>query len=323
MGTSGDFHLTQPLTFTPLFMERIWGGRDLETLFAKPLPPSVPIGESWEIVDRPEAQSIVRGSELCGQSLQSLWQEHRREIFGKVDNAERFPLLIKLLDAREKLSVQVHPPPAVAAQLGGEAKTEFWYIAKAAPGAEVFVGLKKDSSRSSIEEALIEGQVEEHLHRVSVRTGDAMFLPSGRVHAIGAGSVIVEIQENSDTTYRVFDWNRLDATGAPRALHLEESMRSIDFDDHEPALIAPGSESLVRHDLFHVDKWNLGAPRSAVEPGRFAIIGCLTGRVSCAKVTLNPGEFFLVPACLTDRVLQPAAENTSLLRVTIPARGTS
>ena len=216
---------SQPRVFEPIFMERIWGGRRLETLYGKHLPVGARIGESWEIVDRPEAQSVVHHGPWRGTTLHDLWIEHRREVFGEIADGPRFPLLIKLLDAEEKLSLQVHPPAELADELGGEPKAEFWYIADAAPGAELYVGMRKKSSRAAFESAIASGEAEKHIHRVPVRAGDGMFLPSGRVHAIGAGNVVVEIQQNSDTTYRVFDWNRTEASGSPRTLHVEQSLR--------------------------------------------------------------------------------------------------
>ncbi len=306
---------TQPLVFEPLFIERIWGGRRLEALFGKHLPPGVPIGESWELVDRPEAQSIVAAGLWRGRSLHDLWLHQRREIFGKVADAPNFPLLIKLLDAQETLSLQVHPPAELAAALGGEPKTEFWYIADAAPGAELLVGLKNGGSRAALEQALASGSVEEHLHRVAVRAGDAMFLPSGRMHAIGAGNVIVEIQQNSDTTYRVFDWNRVDDSGRPRQLHLEKSLQSIDFADFEPELVTPSGETLLRHSLFQVDRWELDGSREVAPPGEFAIVICVAGEVECAGVTLRAGELFLLPASLRERNIQPRRAGSNLLRV--------
>ena len=311
---------SQPLVFAPLFMERIWGGRRLKTLFAKQLPPGLKIGESWELVDRAEAQSVVREGPARGQTLHGLWTNYRREIFGDVPGAPRFPLLIKLLDAREKLSLQVHPPAQIAADLNGEPKTEFWYIADAEPDAELYVGLKRDVSRESFARALRNGTAEEHVHRLRVRAGDAMFLPSGRLHAIGAGNVIVEIQQNSDTTYRVFDWNRLEANGQPRQLHVEQSLRSIDFDDYAPGLVAAPEEALLRDPLFAIDRWNLVEARAVTPGGQFAIVACLSGKVECAGASLRPGEIFLVPAALEDRQLRPAAPETALLRVTLPVR---
>ena len=307
-----------PLTFIPLFKERIWGGRRLERLFGKNLPADARIGESWEIVDRPEAQSVVREGTWSGRTLHDLWQDHRAEIFGQMEDASRFPLFLKLLDAEEKLSLQVHPPADIAAELKSEPKTECWYVAHAEPGSEIYVGLKKGSSRAGFEAALANGTVAEQVHRIPVRSGDAMFLPSGRVHAIGAGNLLVEIQQNSDTTYRVFDWNRTGDDGAPRALHVTESLRSIDFEDYEPALVRAAGESLVKNRLFDVEKWELAASREVSAPGVFAIVACLTGEIHCAGVRLRPGEFFLVPASLQDRMLRPMAAPTALLRVTVP-----
>lgn len=306
----------QPLFFEPIFMERIWGGRRLETLFAKRLPSGVRIGESWEIVDRPEAQSIVRDGPWRGRTLHELWCSHRREVFGAIADAPRFPLLIKLLDARETLSLQVHPPAEIAAELGGEPKTEFWYIAEAAPGAELYAGLKRGSSRAQFDTALRAGAIADNLHRVPVRAGDAMFVPGGRLHAIGAGNVIIEIQQNSDTTYRVFDWNRADASGAPRRLHIAESLRSIDFGDFEPEPITASGESLLKHPLFEIEKWELIEQREVAPPGSFAILACLSGEVSCAGVAIKAGEFFLIPANLEERTLAASQRNTTLLRVT-------
>ncbi len=300
-------------------MERIWGGRKLADLFGKNLPANKRIGESWEIVDRPEAQSVVSNGPLKGKTVHELWSQHRQEIFGTLTETARFPLLVKLLDAQEKLSLQVHPPEKIAAKLGGESKTECWYVAAADTGAELFVGFKRSITRQQFEKSLHAGSAADEVHTVKVRAGDAMFLPAGRFHAVGAGNVLVEVQQNSDTTYRVFDWNRVDqATGKPRQLHVDQALESIDFNDVAPKLIEPQGELLVRHELFEIQKWNLDTPREIAAPGRFGIVCCLTGSVSCNGVDLRPGEFFLAPASLRERQLKPRAEETSLLRVTIP-----
>jgi mannose-6-phosphate isomerase len=300
-------------------MERIWGGRKLAELVGKKLPPNKHIGESWEIVDRTEAQSVVANGPLNGKTLNELWMQHREEIFGNMAETPRFPLLIKLLDAEEKLSLQVHPPEKVAAQLGGEPKTECWYVAAAQPGAELFAGFRARMTRARFEKALRDGSAADHVHRISVKAGNAMFLPSGRFHGIGNGCVLVEIQQNSDTTYRVFDWNRVDpATGKPRPLHIEQALESIDFDDVAPKLIEAKGELLLKDELFEIQKWNLDAAREVAPHGQFAIVCCLTDRLSCVDVDLAPGEFFLVPASLQDRQLQPRGKGTTLLRVTIP-----
>ena len=309
---------TAPLQFTPIFMERIWGGRRLEDIYGKQLPPAAKIGESWEISDRPEAQSIVLHGPLTGKTLHDLWKNHRRDIFGDLSESERFPLLIKLLDAHEKLSIQVHPPAHLAAELGGEAKTEFWYIANATEDAELFVGLRDTSSRGRFIQAVQNGDVSSHVHRVPVKTGDALLLPSGRLHAIGDGNLIVEIQQNSDTTYRVFDWNRLASDGKPRQLHIEEALRCIDFKDREPQVLRVDGELLVRHALFEIQRWNVTGRREVAPSGRFAILFCLAGEIVSAGITIKPGEFVLIPAAMPDRYIQPRADVAKILRVTVP-----
>jgi mannose-6-phosphate isomerase len=300
-------------------MERIWGGRKLAELFKKTLPSNKPIGESWEIVDRPEAQSVVINGPLSGKTLHELWSQHRKEIFGDVPQSPRFPLLIKLLDAQEKLSLQVHPPEKIAARLGGESKTECWYVADAESGAELFVGFRRQITREQFEKSLRSGSAADEVHPIKVKAGDAMFLPAGRFHAVGAGNVLVEIQQNSDTTYRVFDWNRVDATtGKPRQLHVDQALECIDFNDVTPKLIEPEGELLVKRELFELQKWSLDSPREVAPRGQFAIVCCLTGSVRCADVDLTAGEFFFVPAALEDRQLKPRGEETTLLRITIP-----
>jgi mannose-6-phosphate isomerase len=308
-----------PLTFEPIFIERIWGGRKLAELFGKKLPPDKRIGESWEIVDRPEVQSVVASGPLKGRTLHELWSQHRKEIFGSLPNSPRFPLLFKLLDAQEKLSLQVHPPEKIAAKLSSEPKTECWYVAADQPGAELFVGFKRSITREEFEKSLHAGSAADHVHRIPVKAGDAMFLPAGRFHTVGAGNVLVEVQQNSDTTYRVFDWNRVDqSTGKPRQLHVDQALECINFNDVAPELIEAKGDLLVQHKLFEIQKWNLDSPREIAPSGQFAIVNCLTGSLSCADVDLRPGEFFLVPASLQDRQLHPRANGTTLLRVTIP-----
>jgi mannose-6-phosphate isomerase len=310
--------MKSPLTFDPVFMERIWGGRRLESEFGKKLPANKQIGESWEIVDRPEAQSIVANGPLRGKTLHDLWTQDRQSIFGKIPDAPRFPLLLKLLDAQEKLSLQVHPPDDVAKTLGSEPKTEFWYVAAVDSGAELFVGLKESMTREEFKHALENGSVADCVHKIRAKVGDAMFLPAGRFHAVGAGNLLVEIQQNSDTTYRVFDWNRVTEPGKSRRLHIDEALQSIDFTDSAPALVEPKGELLVRHELFEIQKWNLTEPREVAPTGQFAIVYCINGSLRCADIDLAPGEFFLVPASLQDRQVKPQREGTSLLRVTIP-----
>ena len=318
--------LTRPIVFEPLFMERVWGGRRLEQLYGKKLPPGARIGESWEIVDREEAQSVVHDGPLRGHTLHEVWNGPRRaEIFGEgVEGGDRFPLLVKILDAQDRLSLQVHPPADKALSLGGEPKTEMWYLAHAEAGADVFAGLADHTNRAQFEEALHEGRAADLIQRLPVEEGDAIFIPSGRIHAIGAGCLIVEIQQNSDTTYRVFDWNRAGLDGKPRALHIDESLQSTDFGDVRPSLqppvLAGASGPLAECPFFKVEKWTLDAPRPALDglDGRFAIFTCLEGEVSCGGDSFRPGDFFLVPACLPELQVE-ASPGTTVLRTSIPA----
>lgn len=305
----------QPLTFRPIYCERVWGGRRLGELPGRSLPPGKPIGESWELSDREEAQSVVENGPHAGKTLHELWMNHREEVFGDVADSPRFPLLAKLLDARQTLSVQVHPPAAVAAELCGEPKTEMWRVLEADPGAELHAGFSQGVTRAAFESALANGQAASLLHRISVSEGDTLFIPSGRCHAIGAGCVIVEIQQNSDTTYRVFDWNRAGLDGLPRELHIPQSLRSIDFDDYEPELCGP----IVECDHFRVEQWDLITEREDTEPG-CVIFVVLSGAVECGEQRFERGQLFLLPAAAGDRNLRPALPGTQVMRATLPKR---
>ena len=298
-----------PFTFEPIFKERIWGGRELEKLYGKELPPQALLGESWEICDRPGDQSLIANGPLRGKSLHWLMEQNPAALLGPLQRVpQRFPLLVKIIDARQTLSLQVHPPAAVAAQLGAEPKSELWYVARAGPSAELFVGLKKGVTRASFEQALAEQKVADSFHRIPVKQGDAMYLPSGRVHALGADLVVFEIQQNSDTTYRVFDWNRLDNNGQRRPLQLAQSMASIDFGDFEPSLLPPlapvgaPERCLVANDLFEVTLRRLSSPAAVgLQPDRMHIIGVVEGSVRVSydrqPLLLAPGQFCLAPAC--------------------------
>lgn len=260
----------EPIRFQPLYFERVWGGRALETALGRRLPPQRPIGESWDVVDRPEAQSIIRDGNWAGLTLRAALERHAAEIMGPGwPAARRFPLLVKWLDCRERLSLQVHPPAAVATELAGEAKTENWFIAETAPGAHLIVGLRPDVSRERFEAALADGTVEECVHRFPVVAGDSILVQSGQIHAIDAGNLLLEIQQNSDTTYRVFDWGRVGLDGKPRQLHVTESLRSIAWDKPAPpmvraaptaAVIADAAEFRIRRlPLAKEDKFSLSA----------------------------------------------------------------
>lgn len=226
------------LTFDPIYQERVWGGRGLESALGRSLPENQVIGESWELVDRPEANSIVSGGEHAGATLASLRSSACSDLMGPGwDASQPFPILVKWLDCQDRLSLQVHPPADIAPRLGGEPKTENWYIADAAPGAALLAGLRNNVTRKQFEAALRADQLEPLVCRLPSARGDSLFVESGRIHAIDAGNLILEIQQNSDTTYRVYDWGRLGLDGKPRQLHVQESLESINFNDFEPALV--------------------------------------------------------------------------------------
>ncbi len=307
----------QPLSFEPIYQERVWGGRRLESELGRILPRGQ-IGESWEIVDRPEAQSIVRRGPFKGKTLHELWNDHREQVFGaNLVSTPRFPLLAKLLDAREKLSLQVHPDADAAHRLGGESKTEMWHFLAADRGAEIFAGFRRGVDRVAVTQGLQGGNVAQLIHRMEVHPGDTFLVPSGRLHAIGAGNLLIEIQENSDTTYRVFDWNRQGSNGQPRELHLEEAMRSIQFDDYEPQIVGPKEGLLCGCAHFSLERWQLTASRST---SGFAVFVCVSGRLMISGDRFGRGDFFLLPAGAKNIELEPQENGTSVLRVTIPAQ---
>ena len=313
--------MKDPIYFEPIAMERVWGGRRFERLSGKSLPPQVPVGELWELVDREDAQSIACNEEFRGKTLHDLWTHHRESVFGacyKSHPGARFPILVKLLDASDKLSVQVHPPAHMADQLGGEPKTEVWYFLESSNEATIYAGLKKGVSREEFQNLLECGEVESALHEIPVHTGESIFIPSGRLHAIGGGNVIIEIQQNSDTTYRVFDWNRTGLNGKPRELHIEESMHSIDFQDFEPLVKSAGTSIIADCEYFHVEKATISAAREIRPSGRFAIAVSTDHPVRCGSREFSKGEFFLVPADERNMEVSPAGNPASILIVTLP-----
>lgn len=253
------------IRFEPLYMERVWGGRNLESFLGRKLPADRVIGESWEIVDREEAQSRVESGTM---TLRELIASDPEGIMGPGWPAERaFPILVKWLDCQERLSLQVHPPAGVAPALGGEPKTENWYIAKSAPGAGLLVGLVAGVTRAQFEKALQDQTLETCVHRCEVSAGDSILVESGRIHAIDAGNVILEIQQNSDTTYRVYDWGRVGLDGKPREMHVEQSMRSIDFEDFEPEVLrcSETDAELAACSEFRIRKWVLTSEQSELQ----------------------------------------------------------
>lgn len=231
-----------PLKFRPRFVEKIWGGRKVETVLGKTLPSDILIGESWELYDFPPGQidssdqwvsSVVANGPLAGRTLHELVQEHGRSIYGDVRllGEGQFPILIKFLDARENLSVQVHPDATyAAAHSDAHLKSEAWYIVHADARARLYKGLVPGTTRQQFADAIAAGTVERLINSIPVKPGQCYYLPSGTVHALGAGILAAEVQTPSDTTFRVYDFNRIDAsTGRPRKLHIEQALECISF----------------------------------------------------------------------------------------------
>ena len=308
-----------PLEFEPIYKQRVWGGRALEADFGRELPDGeAPFGEAWDVVDRPDDRVRVRSGPLAGTTLHDLWNGRRSELFGDgLDGlGEDFPLLLKLLDARRHLSVQVHPPASAAARFGGEPKSEMWYVLSADPGAKLFVGLRDGVTREGFEAAMAAGETEGTLHVIEPQAGQFLFIPSGRLHAIGAGLRLFEMQQNSDTVYRVFDWNRVGLDGAPRELHEEQALACIDFSDVAPAMGEPDGEVLVDCEHFRVERWVLepGASRGGGE-ARFALYTVVEGEVQCGGAAFRPGGSFLLPV---GGAPLEAREGAVMLRSTLP-----
>jgi mannose-6-phosphate isomerase len=297
--------MREVLQFQPLYQERVWGGQRLNGFFGRDLPGGSPIGESWEIVDRPEAQSRVSGGRVDGLTLRELVEEHGGDLMGPKWTAARpFPLLVKWLDCSDRLSLQVHPPAGVAASLGGEPKTENWYVAQSVPGASLFVGLKPGVKRAAFAKALASATAEDCVNKVSVAAGDSILVRSGQVHAIDAGNLILEIQQNSDTTYRLYDWGRSGLDGKPRQLHVDESLKSILWDEGPPDLVraAPTSGTIASCDEFSIRRMVLSPNESLrFRPGEqprilSVVAGGLTRQASDTDLRPLPlGSNVLVP----------------------------
>ncbi|HEY6563892.1 MAG TPA: type I phosphomannose isomerase catalytic subunit [Pirellulaceae bacterium] len=319
-----------PLRFQPIFRHYLWGGHRLARELGKTVPAEQTCAESWEIVDRGVDQSHVAFGGLRGASLGELTSQFGRELLGRHDPLPRFPLLFKYLDAEQTLSVQVHPSDAYAAQLDPPdlGKTEAWVVLSAEPSSRIYAGLRPGIDRQQFVTAIREGRVETTLHAFHPRNGDCVFLPSGIMHALGGGLLVAEIQQSSDATFRVFDWNRVGPDGTPRPLHIEQALAVTNFGagpiepiraSHEPATSQSGlwREELVRCDKFVLERWQVH-DRVDLETGdRFHLLAVLEGAVELigdpAQAPLGRGQTALWPACLPRLSLIPRVPSTLLL----------
>ena len=289
--------------FEPIYKERIWGGTKIREYLNRNVPSCNHIGEAWEVVDRDKDNSIVANTIFKGKTLSELMKLEGKSVMGpNWQMGTAFPLLVKWLDCSERLSLQVHPPAAVANKLSGEPKTENWYVAEASQNAGLFAGVKNGASIESFRRALCNNEVESLCHRFSSKKGDSILVESGRVHAIDSGNLILEIQQNSDTTYRVYDWERLGLDGQPRTLHVEESMQCIDFNDHEPkpinTITEKGMETIAESKFFRIRKFNI-KQNDSIDLKKCnsdtLMIHALEGRLRANDESLEKGEQALVP----------------------------
>ncbi len=246
-----------PLFFRPILKRTLWGGRRLGDLLGKPIGPEADYAESWEIADHGQDQSVVENGPLAGQSLRALLDQQNAELLGRHAGLDAFPLLLKFLDCDRVLSVQVHPDDAYAQQMPQPdlGKTEAWYIVAAEPNSRIYAGLKSGVDRQALQQAIVAGQTEQVLHALAPQVGQCVFIPAGTVHALGGGLVVAELQQSSDTTFRLFDWNRVGDNGQGRPLHIREALEVTDFARGPVAVQTPlpaedGTETVVVCDKF-------------------------------------------------------------------------
>ncbi len=336
-----------PFKFKPRFVEKIWGGRKIETVLGKELPPGKQIGESWELYDFPPGvvdgstdwvSSEIANGPLAGRTLHEVMNDFPAELLGDVKPVGahgQFPVLIKFLDAKDDLSVQVHPDEKyAAAHPDAHLKTEAWYVLQHDPGAKIYKGLCEGMTREGFEQAVKEGTIEQCIQTVEIKPGDCHFMPSGTVHALGAGILAWEVQTPSDTTYRVFDFNRVDAsTGKPRKLHVEQAMACIDFsgkpEPKQPRSTQTGTYTvvsrLVTSPYFKLDKVRMrggveGEPLPYDQPVVWTMLegeAHVSMQGMAEPVVITRGETVLLPARM-NRPTITTLSDAVWLEVTFP-----
>ena len=317
-----------PLKFEPILKDKIWGGTRLKTMLYKEISPANCCGESWEVSGLVGDESMISNGFLAENNLNELLEIYMTELVGE-KNYEKyglgFPLLIKFIDAQDNLSVQVHPDDELAQRKYGQSgKTEMWHVIASEPGSGLYVGFNKTVSKAQFEEAIANGTVEEVLQFYPVQPGDTFMIPAGTVHAIGKGVLLAEIQQPSDITFRVFDWNRVDDEGNSRELHVQEALEAIDFDhqtdnfkvEYQPQLNK--TVRLVRSQYFNTSLLEFDQPlnKSFVEIDSFVIYMCLDGQILLAygdeRERLETGEVVLIPAEMEEVQLLPARKSKVL-----------
>jgi mannose-6-phosphate isomerase len=322
-----------PLRFEPIYQYRLWGGRRLASLLSAPLPGDGPIGEAWLLSDRDDHPSRVADGPLKGQTIAQLLEEFPQQVMGKLAGRfRRFPLLLKFLDARELLSVQVHPTDAHTDLLppGETGKTEAWVVLQAGTKSRIYAGLKPGTTEADLRHALANGVVADRLAYFTPEPGDAVFLPAGTVHSLGGDIVVFEVQQNSDVTFRLYDWNHVEAkTGKPRALQVDQALACIDFGKCAGGLVAPVVEAtgpVERERLFHCKHFWLSrlhgdSPFAVGAPRVPTVLVCIegTGQVEHDGATsaVGKGDVLLLPAVLGACMFQPRGA-VKVLEIGIP-----
>jgi len=322
-----------PLRFEPIYQYRLWGGRRLSHLLSTPLPSDGPIGEAWALSDRDDHPSQVANGPLKGRTIRELIEQSKEQLMGKLAlRFSRFPLLLKFLDARQMLSVQVHPSDAHPELLppGETGKTEAWVVIEAGNESRIYAGLKPGTTAGDLQLSLANGTITGHLVGITPKPGDGIFIPAGTVHTLGGDVVVFEVQQNSDVTYRLYDWGHVDAkTGQPRPLQIEQALASIDFAGHVAGLVMPHLETAAqveREKLFDCKQfllWRLrgASPFSVGASGVPCVLVCIEGagqvEFSGAAYAVEKGEVWLLPAMVGACAFRPSGAVT-LLEIAIP-----
>ena len=320
----------EPLKFKAILQSKIWGGDGLFRILGKGDASDTDVGESWELSDRDDNASVVAGGTFAGKNLRELFSIHARDILGSQysPSLARFPLLYKFIFARENLSVQVHP--GEGSDLG-DAKTECWYVLEAPPGGELILGLAGGGTREEVLAALRTREWRTVLNKIPAKAGDMFFIPAGSVHAITAGMLLYEVQQNSDTTFRLYDWDRVDASGKPRALHLSESAQVIDLRRHDKHRIPP----LVLKRATHEEEFRVACRHFAVvklsgfsgtvslaNRRRFRVLTCTSGGFEIGwdggAMAIHLGETVLIPAACANPKLRETIPDSALLASCLP-----
>lgn len=311
-----------PLRFNPVYKDYLWGGVRIPERFDRDLPEGV-YAESWEISTHPDGPSVIANGPLAGKTLSDLLPKHQAELLGSHVQKNDFPLLIKVIDAHQKLSVQVHPNEDTAAAVNGAPKTEMWYFLDGDPGAKIYCGLKPGIGRAEFLKAIQEKTFEDILQTIPADPGRAVFVPGGCVHAIGEGCLILEIQQNSNTTYRIYDWDRTDADGTSRELHIDKALQVIDWENNGDPRCEPCGTTIHRCEYFQLDRHDITGKTPFTLSGKsfhalFVEKGAGRIRWATGEAPFVCGQSWLVPAGLGDYEMIPDGGPLTVLKICVP-----